>query len=337
MGRALLALASAALILSSCSPLYVLRSAKGHAGLLLRRRSIEKAVKDPKTPPDLRERLALVQEIRSYGFEAMKLSPSKDYATYAPVRGRYLTWLVTAAPRLKLEPHVWRFPLAGAYPYKGHYREEHARREAEALEARGLDAYVRGVSAYNTPLWISDPLPTTALDGPPGELADLLLHELAHGTVYYKGQTEFDEGLASFAGERGAAQFLQERFGKDSAETIQFAKNVEFRRRYDEELASLRERLRALYEGPGAEAEKLAAREKEFAAAAARLETIGARVEKLNNAYVVAHGVYRRDGGAFERAFEQAGRDWPRFWELMRSLDKKRPLEDLQARLARPL
>lgn len=326
--RLLLVLAAA--LLTACSPLYVLRSAKGHAGLLWRRKSIEKALKDPRTPPALREKLALVQEVRRHGREAMGLSDSKDYTTYSPVSGSYLTWLVTGSARTKLEAYVWRFPLAGSYPYKGHFREADARAEEAELESRGYDAYVRGVTAYNTPLWVSDPLPTTALQGEAGDLAELLLHELAHGTVYFKGQTEFDEGLASFVGERGAEGFLEKKYGPGSPEAQAYAAGFERQKRYDAELAGLRARLSELYASPASEAEKLERRKLEFEAAKESLAAAGFKVAKLNNAFVVAHGVYRERTDAFARAFEKSGRDWPKFFALMRSLDKKAPMAALE-------
>jgi predicted aminopeptidase len=333
VGRAGLA-ALAAALLAACSPVYVYRSAKGHASLLLHRRSIAKALKDPNTPSDLRAKLGLVEEIRAYGESRMGLAPSKDYTTYSPVKGRFVTWLVTAAPPLKLSPYLWRFPLAGSFPYKGHFREKDARAEEAYFERRGYDAYVRGVTAYNTPLWISDPLPTTALEGEPGDLADLLLHEMAHGTVYFKGQTDFDEGLASFVGDRGAAEFLAARYGAGSKEAEGYSEDERRRRRFDAEMDGLRERLTRLYASTAPAGAMMDAREQEFSAAKERFAALGVRFAKLNNAVVVAHGVYRENSAVYEKAFEKSGRDWAAFWALMRSLDKKRPREHLEEKLA---
>lgn len=322
-----------ALCASACSPVYVYRSAKGHASLLIHRRSIKKAIEDPKTPPDLKAKLELVEAARAFGVSSMGLKASDDYTTYTPVKGRFLTWLVTGAPALKLEPYVWKFPLAGSYPYKGHFREQDARREEADLERKGYDAYVRGVSAYNTPLWISDPLPTTALEGEPGDLADLILHEMAHGTVYFKDQTDFDEGLASFVGERGAEQFLAARFGEKSKEVEDFRADLARRARFDKEMDALRSRLAAIYASSAAPAAMMDARGSEFEAAKKRFEELGVKFKKLNNAVVVAHGVYRERAGVYEKAFESSGRDWGRFWALMRGLDKKRPLQALEEKL----
>lgn len=332
--RAFAGLLGAALVcLCACSPVYVMKSAAGEARLLWRRKSIAKAVADPKTPPKLREELSLVQDIRAFAFDEVHLKRSRDYSTYAAWPGPYLTYLVTASPKLRLEPKIWSFPLAGSFPYKGFFKKEDALREKARLEAQGLDVYVRGVASYNTPLPFSDPVPTTVLDEPPGDLADLIIHELTHGTVYYKSRGSFDEGVASFVGDEGARQFLAKRFGPGSPELAAFEKGLADQRSFDRRMDALRRELDALYSGPGSEQEKLKEREAVFARAAAGLAKLGYRVGALNNAVVVAQGVYREDNAVFRQAYEKQGGDWGKTIALFKSLDKRRPLEDLRSRL----
>ena len=111
-------------LLGACSPLYVARSTSGHAGLLWRRRSISRTIADPKTSPALKKKLEAVAAMRSYAFDKLALKRSHDYEAWTPVKGSVLTWLVSASERLNLRSYEFRFPFAGAFPYKGHFRRD---------------------------------------------------------------------------------------------------------------------------------------------------------------------------------------------------------------------
>ncbi len=200
-------------LLSACSPVYVSRAAAGHAGLLWRRRSIDKTISDPKTPPELKRKLELVVEVRHFAFDRLALKRSHDFETWTPVKGAAVTWLVEASPRTKLEPYLFWFPLIGSFPYKGYFRRELAVAEAASLEKKGYDATVAGAAADHTGLPIADPLPSTLLAYGDGGLAETLIHELTHGTVGFKNRTDFNEALASWVGARGAAEYLKDRDG----------------------------------------------------------------------------------------------------------------------------
>jgi predicted aminopeptidase len=323
-------------LLSACSPVYVYKSAAGHAKLLWRRKSIEKALKDPKTPPELREKLLLVMDARSFAFETLHLKKSADYSSYAKVDQPYLTYLLSASERLRFEPYVWSFPFAGSFPYKGHFREKDALREKEQLESRGYDAYVRGVSAYNAPVF-ANPITTTALEkNGPGELSELIIHELAHGTVYFKNNTDFDEGVASFIGDEGAAEFLSARFGPESKELADFRRSREEQAAYDKRMDETYAALDALYTSSSTAEQKLHRRAELFEEERGRFEALGFRVKALNNAVILAHRVYREDVGLYRRAFESTGRDWAKTIALFKALDRKDPAGDLRRRLAAP-
>lgn len=281
-----------ALLSSGCYPL---KSAAGHAGLLLRRRSLT----DP-----------VALDVRRWAFERLGLRRSRDYSTSTPVEGP-VTWVVTAAPRLKLENYQWWFPFVGKVPYKGYFRREDAEREAARMERKGFDASVRGVTAYNTPLWISDPLPSSALRLPAGELAALLLHELAHGTVNYKDQASFNESAATFIGERAARDYLLERAPAEVAAYDEARRRSEARAA---EIEAACAELELLYASALPEAEKLERRKAVFA-----------RVGEANNASLLAQRLYRRDLGAFERLHAKLGGSWPATIEALRALDRRDP------------
>lgn len=319
--------AAAVLLLAGCSPAYVARSASGHAGLLWRRRSIERSLADPSLPPERRAKLALAADARRFAFERLALERTRDYSSWTPVEGRALTWLVSAAPRARLEPHLFRFPFAGAFPYKGHFDRRRADAEAAELEARGLDAAVMGASAYNTPLPFADPIPSTLLEYPEGDLVETLIHELAHGTVYVKDRADFNEAVAQWIAARGTEAFLAARFGPDSPELRAWREGSARAGRVDALYRELRGRLEALYAGSGPEPEKVEARKAVFDWARAESKARGLRPfpEPLNNAVVLAHGLYAPDLGPFDALFERNGRDWARTVAALRALDRKDP------------
>jgi predicted aminopeptidase len=319
------------LSLCACSPAYVARSAAGHAGLLWRRRSIEKTVADPATPPELRRKLRLALDVRRFAFERLALTRSRVYETWTPVPGEAVTWLVEASARTRLERHPFRFPFVGEFPYKGYFRRDLAKAEAAELEKQGLDAAVFGASAYRTPFIISDPLPETLLRDSDGGLAETLIHELTHGTVYFKNQSDFDEAVAVWAGARGAELFLTERYGADSPEMAEWKEDKERGEKYDAFYAELRARLQAVYEGPGSDADKLERRKPVFDWARAEAKARGLEAPAtLNNAVVLAHDLYAPDPAPFESLYAEMGRDWPKTIAALRALDPRDPFGSLR-------
>ena len=50
-----------------------------------------------------------------------------------------------------------------------------------------------------------------------GELADLIIHELTHSTVFVKDNSELNENIADYVGENGAKRYLASKYGDTSA------------------------------------------------------------------------------------------------------------------------
>jgi predicted aminopeptidase len=320
-------------LLAACSPVYVARSAAGHAGLLWRRRSVDKTIADPKTPPELERKLRLVVEIRRFAFDRLALKSSRDYETWTPVKGDALTWLVEAAPRTRLEPYMFHFPLIGSFPYKGYFRRDLADSEAVSLEKKGYDATVSGAAAYHTGLWIADPLPSTLLAFGDGALAETLIHELTHGTVFFKNNVDFNEALAVWVGERGAVEFLKAKGSAGAAALKEYLDDAASDEKREALYRELRDRLAALYDGPGTEADKLERRKAVFdwARAEAKSRGLAPLREPLNNAVVLAHALYAPDLAPFDALFEKCGRDWRRTIAALKALDRRDPMSSLRA------
>lgn len=305
VSRALLA---ALVLLAGCSPSYVTRSALGHARLTWRRRPL------PEGP-------ALAA--RRYAVSVVGLKDGRDYRTWSPVDGDAVTYLVYVCPKNALSPRGFWFPFVGSFPYKGHFERAHAEREAAKFASKGYDTTVVPVAAYNTPLPWGDPLPSPVLKWGEGDLAELVIHELVHGTVWYRGQGGFNEAVASWVAERAveshlAGAALEEwRKGRDAGEA---------RAKLVEELA---EKLKAVYAAGGD-------REPVFAWARDEAKARGVRLrEPLNNAVVASYSTYRGEPALFDALHEKHGRDWKKTLAALKALDRKDPWAALRTSTAR--
>ncbi|HEY8515178.1 MAG TPA: aminopeptidase [Candidatus Binatia bacterium] len=322
-----------------CSPLYVLRSAYEEGRILLSRQSIESLLEKPELDPDTRAKLELVLEVRRFARDRLGLAVGDAYASFSIVPPGALLHVVSAAERTRLEPYTWWFPIVGDVDYKGFFDEADARAEAERLQSKGYDTWVRPSVAFSTLGWFDDPVLSSWLRADPVRITELLIHELLHRTWYVSGETEFNESLATFVGHVGAIEFFRARDGEDAETTRRAVAG------WDEALAESRlwttavEELRALYEASAREGrpvdEVLAAREKIFRAiergeldgadafpAAATQPTPRRRTPiPVNNAVILANYAYLKELDAFDAIYRQAG-------DLRASLARLREIVD---------
>ena len=147
--------------------------------------------------------------------------------------GPYVTYVVSAAPKDELVAYKWWFPIVGSLPYKGFPEPTGAHAEADELNKKGLDAYIRGVSAYSTLGWFSDPILSSMLEYKDYDLVDTIIHETVHATIYIKSEADFNERLAVFIGHKGTEAFYRQREGQDSKTLKAMADDT-----YDERLFS---------------------------------------------------------------------------------------------------
>lgn len=177
-------------------------------GFVARARPLEEVARDPTTPPFVAERLEAVRRARAAA-RSLGLEVGGAYTTVSDDGGGPLVWVVTAAPPDRLEPVAWRYPLVGALAYRGFFSGEQAQAFAAHLERQGLDVHLRGAAAFSVLGWLEEPLPSSCLLWPEEDLVALILHECLHRTVFFPGQTRFNESLATFVERRGAEEVLR--------------------------------------------------------------------------------------------------------------------------------
>ena len=115
---------------------------------------------------------------------------------------------VFATPELSLQLRQWCFPIVGCVSYRGYYSKDDAERYADGLRAAGDDVYVGGIPAYSTLGYTTDPVLSTFIGFPEGEVARLIFHELAHQVVYVGGDTTFNESFAVAVEEEGVRRWF---------------------------------------------------------------------------------------------------------------------------------
>lgn len=328
-----LALLVAVIFISvSCSSSHFYsQAAQGQADMLRRARPIPKLLSDPKTETKLRAQLELVEELRTFARDHLKLPTNRQYRNYADLGRKFAVWNVYAAPEFSLEAKTWRYPIVGALKYRGFFSEGAAKEEAEELREEGYDVMVGGVRVYSTLGWFSDPVLNTFVNDKETQLAETLFHELTHARFFVSGDTDFNEAYATAAGQEGVRQWLRskgdaEGLKKYEAELREFSRILAL-------LRSTRAKLEALYAREDETPEEAMRRQKTaiFDQTRKEYEAMKRRGEcddtydrlfgtQLNNARLTALATYYDLVPAFHRLYEEQDRDWEKFHQAVQAM-----------------
>ncbi|HUG23233.1 aminopeptidase [Piscinibacter sp.] len=323
-------------VTAGCSTLgYYAQSVGGHLDLLGSAKPVPNWIAEGQTPAALKERLALSQRIRDFAVAELKLPDNASYRRYADLNRRAAVWNVVAAPELSLTLKTWCFPVVGCVGYRGYFDLAEAEAFADGQRAQtGLEVSVYAVPAYSTlgalpGRFFADPLLSTFIHYPEGELARLVFHELSHQVVYAKGDTEFNESFATAVERIGVMRWLNERATPETRAEYDLFEDR--RREFRTLTRKYRERLEALYESDASDddkrrekAETMAEMRAEYAAIKATrwggFSGYDAWFARANNASFGVLAAYTELAPAFERLFEREGRDFDRFYAAVKRL-----------------
>jgi predicted aminopeptidase len=242
---------------------YGWRQLKGQLHVLWHTVPLEEVWKNDTLSPAVRYRLHLIGEIKAFAETTLSLKPTDNYRTFYDTRGEPVLWVVTAAPPYALDYYYWYFPFLGQVSYKGHFERIYAEQDSARLSAEGYEVSIGEVAAWSTLGILSDPILSSMTERSEGELAELIIHELTHATVYLPDSVEFNENLASFVGQEGAKLFLQQRYGKHSFFYRDYERRLKDRLLYINFLLHEAARLDSLYRSehfralPNAEKQRL--------------------------------------------------------------------------------
>ena len=328
------------MMLSACAglgPGYYWQAAQGQMALARKAQPIEAVLADPATTPEMRGRLELVEQIRSFATRELGLPDNDSYRSYADIGRSSVVWNVYANPALSMEPRTWCPPVVGCVGYLGFFSEADARKRANELKAEGLDTLVGSVPAYSTLGWFADAVLSTFVNWPESDLAQLLFHELSHQLIYARGDTEFNESFATTVEQVGVRRWLTQ-YGKQAAIT-----RLALTERMSADFATLVLKHRALlieiYHGPGTDADKLERKRLQIEAMRAEYRVIKAErwggvpgydrwfAQEINNATFASVGFYRGLVPGFMALLAQQDGDLTRFYAEVRRLATLTPAE----------
>jgi predicted aminopeptidase len=260
----------------------------------------------------------------------------------------YLAAVVSAAAKDSFTAYEWWFPVVGKVPYKGFFNVEDARRERDRLQRKNLDVWVRGVDAFSTLGWFKDPLYSYMRDYSDYRLANLLIHELLHATVYLKGQSQFNEELAEFVGTEGARLYIEQKYGGASPEYQAVFDSEADSKTFVAYLRGLIVELEELYRSaaPQSREEKLTRKAEIIKASQERFtrdydalfkgpDYRGFAELPVNNAYLELYRLYYEGNNFYRELYEKSGASLPRFIAAARTLKNRE--KDPKAALAKAL
>jgi predicted aminopeptidase len=267
---------------------------------------IEQALRSSSLDQNRRKKLELILDVRAFASSHLKLSVHKNY------KDVNLDWdqvihTVSASEPLRFQPYLWWFPIIGSVPYKGFFNEKDADDEEKRVKAEGFETQKRRIQGYSTLGFFSDPVWPAMLLMSDQALVELIIHELAHATIYFSGQTPFNETFANFVGKVGARAYFAARFGKESAELKKLYSYNEINDRYYEFFHELFRDLDAVYKSDLPQKAKEDRKNEILKTAEKKYEILVTKDvlpkidwSVINNAYLLSFKNYHHDNEIFE-------------------------------------
>ncbi len=331
------------LCISGCSNLgYYWQNTQGHLAVMNAGKPVQDWLADPQTPQGTKARLELSQRIRKFASTELALPDNASYRRYADLKRSAVVWNVVAAPEYSLQLKTWCFAVVGCVGYRGYYSEADAKLEAERVKAEGFEVNVYGVPAYSTLGYLNwaggDPLLSTFIAYPEGELARMIFHELAHQVLYVKDDTMFNESFATAVERLGGQQWLKTH-GTEAARA-EYAGFDSKRREFRALTLRARERLALVYKknqpiagvASAQSATESIANQKQQAMQNMRDEYAALKaswggfagydrfIAQANNASLGALAAYDELVPQFEAVFEKQGKSWPEFYKAIQGI-----------------
>jgi predicted aminopeptidase len=290
---------------------------------------VQEVLEDQRVREEAKEKIHFIQEVKRYGEEKLGLTRTKSYSKYFEVKGPVL-YVITASEKDYLQLYHWNFPITGKVTYKSFFTKGDVLKEQRFLETKGYDTFIQQAGAYSTLGWLKDPIFSSMLQWDEATLANVILHEMTHDTIYFKGQTDLNERIATFVGNQGAIDFLCGKYGRGSKEVVEAIHCQGDDLLFSQWIDQACQQLSRFYSREISRDEKLRGREalfqhlkEEFMEKMASLETEGYRnFEKvdINNAVLLAYRRYFHRLERFEVLYEQFGRDTRRVVDYFKTI-----------------
>jgi len=323
---------------AACSPGYVVRAAYEQGKILSAREPIETILTSDRISSDEREKLIVVSSARAHAI-SLGLTPGRAFTYFTRLDRDVLAWVVIGCRQDAFSPYTWWFPFVGTVPYKGFFDHEDAVAEAQTLQTKGFETSVRPTEAISTLGWFDDPVLSTTLKHDISDIANTVIHESVHSTIWVPGSVPFNETLANFVGTAGAIDL----FVRQQAECRTAAIPASRCTAVDEALAATRARalrathlslmltalyddLEQLYKSSHSSAEKISERVQIFQRHLGPFRVLYPNLNiltSINNAELLQLKFYYTHYERFAALFEKCASSWPDFLKRIKAIAAK--------------
>ncbi len=313
---------------------YLFHVSKEQIKIILNRKKISELKENSKISQDTKDKLILVEKVREFSINEIYLNQKGGYIYFTELDRKQVGWNVSASYPLKFESFTWWFPFAGRVPYKGFFDIEKAKEEEKKLIELGLDTKIRIIGGYSTLGWFSDPILSPQLSITEDELVSLVIHELSHATVYFPGDSNFNESYANFV-ETIGTEIFYEKFDFEKLNSIK-VKREQRKKESNLVISEVKKtagKLKEAYQNKNlSDKEKLLEKEKiieDYKNTIIKNKKIfkvfdeeNFKKQKLNNENFI--GILRYNSGTsfFSKKFEESKKNFKIFHEKIRELQK---------------
>ena len=315
---------------------YYDQAINGQMEILRNKEPISDLVDNPETPAQLRKKLMFIQGVRDFAAKELHLQVNDHYLSYVALDRPYVVWNVIAAPQFSMTPKTWCFPIVGCVSYRGYFAEKDARQFGDSLRQKGYDVFIGGAIAYSTLGWFDDPVLSTFIPLSEPDTAALIFHELAHGILYVKDDTAFNESFATAVEQEGLVRWQAS--VNDPKGYEKWLRKHRLHRQFTDLISKYRTRLAALYarDLPStAKRNQKAAVFTQMRAAFRDLKSDESGMAvydawfnyPLNNAQLISVSTYHNWVPAFGRMLSDSGGNLEKFYRECGRLAKKEPAE----------
>lgn len=311
---------------------YAYVQAKGQWHVVTDTREVDDMLNDPQTPDSIKFKLQLVREVKSFAVDSLGINPTDNYTSVFDQKGKPILWVVTACPPFEMKAKEWSFPFIGSFSYKGFFRYEMAEEEEKRWKNQGFDTNIRTTGGWSTLGWFRDPILSNMLNRKAGDLTELIIHELTHGTLFVKDSVQFNENLATFIGTKGAEIFLTQKFGVNSPEFITYMQDNEDSEKFTNHILAGAIGLDSLYQTFGnlPDHEKIDKKQGFIQKVFDNIDTLSLHRKadyaryyenyEANNTFFMSYLRYREKQGDFEKTFrEEFGGDLKKYLLYLKS------------------
>lgn len=306
---------------SSCSLFYVAKQGSYQAKLLMGAKPVSIVLRNPHLDKSIRKKLELISDIKQFSINYLGLKKVDNYSS-VNLGWSHEIHAVSASYSLKLKSYTWWFPIIGHVPYKGYFDDSDAIKEENRLKSLGFDTQRRKIGGYSTLGYFSDPVWPNMLKMHDFDLIELIIHELAHATVYIPHQAAFNETFANFVGKNGAIYYVEENFGRDGdvvRSIKKYHKQLEIRTKFFHELYG---KLQNIYLSKDSDNKKRAQKKQTLLQAKSDYQKLDIADflkhidwSKINNAYLMAFKTYNNHEELFEELLMRENGNWAGFIE----------------------